>query len=51
MEETNIEIGYKINALKYEILELYIRIPSNAGDLYSLPYKNYLHPLMPVVLD
>ncbi|MBK7632934.1 MAG: hypothetical protein IPJ13_00645 [Saprospiraceae bacterium] len=51
LEETNIEIGYKINALKYEILELYIRILSNAGDLYSLPYKNYLHPLMPVVLD
>jgi len=51
MEESTIEMGYKMIALKYELLELYIRVLSNAGNLYTTPYKNFLHPLIPYIMD
>jgi hypothetical protein len=50
-EKPDIELRLKLCNIKHELLELYIQILSSAGDLFSLPYKNYLHPLFPEIAD
>ena len=51
LEKPNIELTLKMSTIKHELLELYIQILSSAGDLFSLPYKNYLHPLFPEIVE
>lgn len=46
MEESRMDITSKMFELKYEMLELYIRILRSSGELFKTPYKNFLHPLI-----